>query len=82
MHEDEESKPQIPMSHFLSELKKAMFALNELFDASAPKESILERLKNEAKQRRPWLYIEFAFKNHDNDLQWLQNWCKNSQSLL
>ena len=82
MHEDEESKPQIPMSHFLSELKKAMLALNELFEANSSKDAILERLQSEAKQRRPWLYIELAFNNHENDLHWLQSWCKNSHSLL
>jgi hypothetical protein len=82
MDEESEQRPQIPMSHFLSELKKAMQTLNELFEAQESKETILEMLQQEATNRRPWHFIQSALLNHQGDLQWLQRWCKNSQSLL
>ena len=82
MDDDLDNKPQIPVGHYLSELKKAMEALSEMFDAEASKESILERLEKESIDKRPWHYIQSAFVNHDNDINWLKSWCKNSQTLL
>ena len=82
MDEDLEQKPQIPMSHFLSELKKAMQTLNELFESQESKEKILDLLHQEATHRRPWQFIQTAYINHNNDMNWLKNWCKNSQPLL
>jgi len=82
MDEEAETRPQIPVGHYLSELKKAMESLTEMFEGTDSQEQILVRIEKEAEQRRPWNYIQSALLNHDGDLKWLQKWCKQSQTLL
>ena len=74
--------PNIPVSHFLSALKRAMEDTVELIQSEIEEDLVIQHLRKSAEISRPWAAIETALDQHDVQLEWLKDWCRHSIPLL